>query len=118
MDHGGGLLPERHPRRWDLLLSKTFIKVHSLKVTQEVGTYLLAHRVVSLLCCPLYCGCSDIYARCQHLEIKSRDFPEWLKSVPCNAGDAGLIPGWEAKIPHATKRLSFRSTATEAASHN
>ena len=23
-----------------------------------------------------------------------------VKNPPCNAGDAGLIPGWAAKIPH------------------
>ena len=24
-----------------------------------------------------------------------------VKTLPSNAGGAGLIPGWEAKIPHA-----------------
>ena len=32
------------------------------------------------------------------------DFPDGpvVKNLPCNAGDAGLIPGWGTKIPHAT----------------
>ena len=33
-----------------------------------------------------------------------RDFPGGpvVKTSPSNAGDAGLIPGWGAKIPHAS----------------
>ena len=38
--------------------------------------------------------------------IKSelRDFPGGpvIKTSPSNAGDAGSIPGWGAKIPHAS----------------
>ena len=32
------------------------------------------------------------------------DFPDGpvVKNQPCDAGDAGLIPGWGTKIPHAT----------------
>ena len=26
-----------------------------------------------------------------------------VKTSPCNAGGAGLIPGWEGKIPHASQ---------------
>ena len=29
-----------------------------------------------------------------------------VKNLPCNAGDAGLIPGWGTKIPHAVEQLS------------
>ena len=31
-----------------------------------------------------------------------RGFPDGavVKNLPCNAGDASLIPGWETKIPH------------------
>ena len=30
---------------------------------------------------------------------------QWLRTH-CNAEDAGLIPGWETKIPHAAQQLS------------
>ena len=34
------------------------------------------------------------------------DFPGGpvVKTPPSTAGGAGLIPGWESKIPHATQR--------------
>ena len=37
-----------------------------------------------------------------------RDFPggPWVKSLPCNVGHAGLIPGWGTKIPHVLQQLS------------
>ena len=37
-----------------------------------------------------------------------RDFPGGpvVKNLPSNAGDAGLIPGWGTKTPHATGQLS------------
>ena len=40
--------------------------------------------------------------------ITSRDFPgaPVVKNPPCNAGDAGSIPGQETKISHATEQLS------------
>ena len=28
-----------------------------------------------------------------------------VKNLPCIAGDVGLIPGWETKLPHATEQL-------------
>ena len=36
------------------------------------------------------------------------DFPgdPVVKNLPCNAGDAGSIPGLETKIPHAVEQLS------------
>ena len=36
-----------------------------------------------------------------------RDFPggPMVKSLPCNAWGMGSIPGWETKIPSATKGL-------------
>ena len=44
------------------------------------------------------------------LKIKSqrRDFPDCpvVKNPACNAGDTGLIPGRETKIPEATEQLS------------
>ena len=38
------------------------------------------------------------------LSFKKRDFPgsPEVKSSPPNAGGAGSIPGWGAKIPHAS----------------
>ena len=30
-----------------------------------------------------------------------------VKNLLSNAGDGGLIPGWETKIPHATGQLSL-----------
>ena len=36
-----------------------------------------------------------------------------VKNPPSNAGDAGSIPGWGAKIPHATGQLSPCATTTQ-----
>ena len=36
----------------------------------------------------------------------------------CNAGDAGSIPGWVAKIPHAAEPLNPRTMTTEPMGHN
>ena len=36
-----------------------------------------------------------------------------VKNLPSNAGDAGSIPGWGTKIPHATRQLSPHTTTTE-----
>ena len=39
------------------------------------------------------------------LNVLLRDFPggPMVKNLPCNAGDAGLIPGQGTKIPHAVR---------------
>ena len=37
-----------------------------------------------------------------------------IKSPPCNAGDAGSIPGGATKIPQAAKPLSPRATTRES----
>ena len=37
-----------------------------------------------------------------------------VQNLPSIAGDAGLIPGWRAKIPHATGQLSLCATTREA----
>ena len=39
------------------------------------------------------------------LKVKIRDFPGGpvVKTSPSNAGGAGSIPGWGAKIPHASQ---------------
>ena len=36
-----------------------------------------------------------------------------VKDSPCNAGDAGSIPGWETKMLHAVEQLSLRVATTE-----
>ena len=41
-----------------------------------------------------------------------------VKNLPSIAGDAGLIPGWGTKIPHATGQLSQHATTTELAHLN
>ena len=39
---------------------------------------------------------------------KTWDFPHGpvVKNLPCNAGDAGSIPGWRTKISHAEGQLT------------
>ena len=48
-------------------------------------------------------------------EYLLRDFPDGpvVKNPPCNAGDAGSIPGWGSKIPYASEQLSLSATTTE-----
>ena len=41
-----------------------------------------------------------------------------VKNPPSKAGDAGLIPGWGTKIPHAAGQLSLHATTTELACFN
>ena len=38
-----------------------------------------------------------------------------VKNSPCNAEDAGSIPGWRTKIPHAKEQLIQCTTARESA---
>ena len=38
-----------------------------------------------------------------------------VKNPPCDAGDAGSIPGRGTKIPHAAGQLSLRATTIELA---
>ena len=53
-------------------------------------------------------------------EKASRDFPSGpvVKNPPCNAGDAGLIPGQGTKIPHVSRQLSLSATTIEPKYHN
>ena len=46
------------------------------------------------------------------------DFPGGpvVENPPSNAGDAGSIPGWGTKIPHAIRQLS--PCALEPVNHN
>ena len=50
----------------------------------------------------------------QFIEIKpyGLDFPGGpvVKNLPANAGDTDLIPGLEAKIPHASGQLNLCAT--------
>ena len=32
---------------------------------------------------------------------------QWVKNLPCNAGNRDLIPGWGTKIPHAEEQLNL-----------
>ena len=41
-----------------------------------------------------------------------------VKNVPSNAGDVGLIPGRETKIPHAMEQLSPGTATPESTHHN
>ena len=43
------------------------------------------------------------------------DFPGGpvVKNLPSNAGDAGSIPGWGTKIPHAEGHLSLCAATAE-----
>ena len=52
--------------------------------------------------------------------LRARDFPGGpaVKNTPSNAGDAGSIPGWGTKIPHAVGQLSQCTATTEPARHN
>ena len=48
-----------------------------------------------------------------HLLSAWWDFPggSAIKNLPCNARDAGSIPGWGTKVPHAAEQLSPRTAA-------
>ena len=62
------------------------------------------------------------YAKINSKQIKAkrRGFPGGpvVKNPPSNAGDAGSIPGWGTKIPHAAGQLSLCATTTEPTRHN
>ena len=47
----------------------------------------------------------------------NRNFPDGpvVKSLPCNAGDTGSVPGPRIKIPHAVGQLSSCMASTEFA---
>ena len=51
---------------------------------------------------------------------KKRDFPGGpvSKNLPSNAGDTGLIPGQETKIPHAVGQLSLLPQLKNPMHHN
>ena len=51
---------------------------------------------------------------------KVRDFLSRpvVKNPPSNAGDAGSIPGWGTRFPHAAGQVSPRAITTELPRHN
>ena len=53
-------------------------------------------------------------------KTEERDFPGGpvVKNLPSNAGDAGWIPGWGTKIPHARGQLSHTLQLVEPMSCN
>ena len=57
---------------------------------------------------------SDIWSSMKNLYLG--DFPGGpvVKNSPCNASDAGLIPGWRAKIPQASEQLIPCAATPEA----
>ena len=54
------------------------------------------------------------------LKLLGRDFPGGpvVRSPPSNAGDAGSIPSWGTRVPHAREQLGLHATATEPANCN
>ena len=43
------------------------------------------------------------------------DFPhDPVKTLPCNTGDEGSIPGQGTKIPHALEQLSLHATTRDS----
>ena len=48
------------------------------------------------------------------------DFPGGpvVQNLPCDAGDAGSVPGWGTKIPHAAEILCPSAGTTEPLSHD
>ena len=60
----------------------------------------------------------DPYTRDQ-TKSPTGDFPGGpvVKNLLSKAGEAGLIPGRETKIPHAIGQLSLRATIRESVHH-
>ena len=52
--------------------------------------------------------------------VVMRDFPggPGFENLPSNGEDAGSIPGWGTKIPHAVEPLSSCTRTTESTHHN
>ena len=52
--------------------------------------------------------------------LESGDVPSGpvVKNPPCSAEEAGSVPDWETKIPHATQQVSPRATTVETMHHN
>ena len=41
-----------------------------------------------------------------------------VKTLPCNAGDVGLIPGWGARTPQALQKRSPSGETTDSEGHD
>ena len=67
------------------------------------------------LTCFSYHGTLTLLLSTDQKKCKSRDFAGGpvVKNLPSDAEEAGLIPGWGAKISPAEKQLSPRTTARE-----
>ena len=62
----------------------------------------------------------DKEAAARMVKTQGQDFPSGpvVKNPPSSAGDAGLIPGWGTKIPHAAGQLSPRVSTREKPTHH
>ena len=62
--------------------------------------------------------CSETVWYFKNLCVKDcRDSP-LVKTMPSNAGDESLIPGWGTKILHALEQLSPCAATTKSERHN
>ena len=98
-------------------ISRIFFCTPSLARMQNQPFYLLS----------AHCLCSLITSN--HLSVHWKDVYQYarygngpgdpvLKSLACNAGDLGLIPGPGTKIPHASEKVSPLATITEPKVYN
>ena len=98
-------------------ISRIFFCTPSLARMQNQPFYLLS----------AHCLCSLITSN--HLSVHWKDVYQYarygngpgdpvLKSLACNAGDLGLIPGPGTKIPHASEKVSPLATITEPKGYN
>lgn len=51
---------------------------------------------------------------CEPFLLPFKNFPSApvVKNPPSHAGETGLIPGWETKIPRAARQLNPRTATT------
>ena len=112
------MLPWRKPGRVHRIyvISYNFMWILSdLKIKQLLGEKKdirqICKRLTSMLCgsWKICCICSIIVIVFGVFEILSRNKASWdfpggpvVKTSPPSAGGAGLIPGWGAKIQHAS----------------
>ena len=107
--------------------SLSFTRLSEAHGTEEVKNHWLAHPPIlfflSLIHYLLFYSSFIYYS--EHVSAFNTlyspyfkiiwDFPGGpaVKNPPCNAGDAGSIPGQGTKIPHAVGQLSPHATTTE-----
>ena len=87
---------------------------YSKYLSNSLPLYLFVY-LFDVISCIFICFCLFTL-----IKLKFGDFPGGpvVKNLSSNAGDAGSIPGWGTKIPHATGQLSPHITTTELARHN